>query len=53
VNFVGLCLGTALVMCAILISVQAVLLCKRKNCNQYRERFQRGAVTNTEYRNTP
>ncbi|XP_034161602.2 uncharacterized protein LOC113542717 [Pangasianodon hypophthalmus] len=50
-NPVVICLGTALVMCGILISAQAVLLCKSKNCQQYRERFQHGAVTNTEKTN--
>ncbi|XP_053361124.1 uncharacterized protein LOC128531341 [Clarias gariepinus] len=52
VNFVEICLGTALVMCVILISVQAVLLYKRKNSNQYRKESQYGSVINTEKRNT-
>ncbi|XP_053538050.1 uncharacterized protein LOC108268733 [Ictalurus punctatus] len=51
-NPVVICLGAALVMCGILISVQAVLLCKRKNYQQYTERFQRDAVINTEKMNT-
>ncbi|KAK2839092.1 hypothetical protein Q7C36_013906 [Tachysurus vachellii] len=38
-NPVVMCLGTALVMCGILISVQTVLLCKRKNGPQHRGEF--------------
>ncbi|XP_046705956.1 uncharacterized protein LOC124386264 isoform X2 [Silurus meridionalis] len=45
-------LGTVLVMCGILISVQAALLCKRKNSQQHRARIQHGAVINTEKMNT-
>ncbi|XP_047658087.1 uncharacterized protein LOC125139151 isoform X1 [Tachysurus fulvidraco] len=51
-NPVVICLGTALVMCGILISVQTVLLCKRKNGPQHRERIQHDAVINTDETNT-
>ncbi|XP_058253191.1 uncharacterized protein LOC131357861 [Hemibagrus wyckioides] len=51
-NPVVVSLTTALVMCGILISVQTVLLCKRKNCQQCKERSQHGAVINTEKMNT-
>ncbi|KAF7706952.1 hypothetical protein HF521_018170 [Silurus meridionalis] len=44
-------LGTSLVMCWILISVQAVLLYKKKNCQQFRERMQHGSARNTEKTN--
>ncbi|XP_017329339.1 uncharacterized protein LOC108268724 [Ictalurus punctatus] len=51
-NPVVICLGTALLICGILISVQAVLLCKMKNCQQFRERFQHRSAINTETTNT-
>ncbi|XP_047658081.1 uncharacterized protein LOC113646003 isoform X1 [Tachysurus fulvidraco] len=51
-NPVVICLGTALVMCGILISVQTVLLCKRKNGPRHRERIQHDAVINTDETNT-
>ncbi|KAG7328852.1 hypothetical protein KOW79_007026 [Hemibagrus wyckioides] len=51
-NPVVICLGTALVMCGIVISVQTVLLCKRKNCQQHNTESQHGAVINTEETNT-
>ncbi|XP_027007851.2 uncharacterized protein LOC113646044 isoform X2 [Tachysurus fulvidraco] len=51
-NPVVICQGTALVMCGILISVQTVLLCKRKNGPQHRERIQHDAVINTDETNT-
>ncbi|XP_058253189.1 uncharacterized protein LOC131357858 [Hemibagrus wyckioides] len=51
-NPVVVSLATALVMCGILTSVQTVLLCKRKNCQQCKERSLHGAVINTEKTNT-
>ncbi|GAA6102035.1 uncharacterized protein LOC113646044 isoform X2 [Tachysurus ichikawai] len=51
-NPVVMCLGTALVMCGILISVQTVLLCKRQSGPQHRERIQHDAVINTDETNT-
>ncbi|KAK3535644.1 hypothetical protein QTP70_018433, partial [Hemibagrus guttatus] len=51
-NPVVISLGTALVMCWILISGQTVLLIKRRNCQQHRERSQHGTVINTEETNT-
>ncbi|KAF7706964.1 hypothetical protein HF521_018182 [Silurus meridionalis] len=50
-NPVVMSLGTVLVMCGILISVQAALLCQRKNSQQHRERIQHGAITNIEKTN--
>ncbi|KAF4094137.1 hypothetical protein AMELA_G00009690 [Ameiurus melas] len=51
-NPVVICLGTALVMCGILISVQAVLLCKRKSYQEYTDRFQHNGMINTAKTNT-
>ncbi|KAI5624902.1 putative immune-type receptor 13 isoform 1 precursor [Silurus asotus] len=49
---VVMCLGAMLVMCVILISVQTVLLCKRKNSQQYGNRIQHGAAKNIENSNS-
>ncbi|KAM9470602.1 uncharacterized protein Hap1MRO34_012535 [Clarias gariepinus] len=50
-NPVVICLGSALVLCVILISVQAFYLCRRKICKQCREKITH-EILKTETRNT-